>query len=46
LPSLLGWNPRELRRRVASKLSDKICVISNKTVVESGDSGSAYFYNN
>ena len=32
-------NPRELRRRVTSKLSDKICVVSNKTVVESGDSG-------
>uniref|UniRef100_A0A915LE87 Peptidase S1 domain-containing protein n=1 Tax=Meloidogyne javanica TaxID=6303 RepID=A0A915LE87_MELJA len=38
-PALYGMNPRELRRRVASKLTDKICVVSNKTVVESGDSG-------
>ncbi|KAL7070772.1 hypothetical protein ACQ4LE_009876 [Meloidogyne hapla] len=38
-PALYGMNPRELRRRVASKLVDKICVVSNKTVVESGDSG-------
>uniref|UniRef100_A0A915MD29 Peptidase S1 domain-containing protein n=1 Tax=Meloidogyne javanica TaxID=6303 RepID=A0A915MD29_MELJA len=38
-PALYGMNPRELRRRVASKMTDKICVVSNKTVVESGDSG-------